>query len=108
RPKVRGRGLFGGFFRGFDRAFDWTRNRYLAGVGGLIRMPLLALLGLFCFWFAAGSLFRHLPTGFLPEEDQGTVFISVRLPDAASTERADAASRKVENMVLKIPGVAGT
>src|ERR1039458_4751116 len=108
RPKMQSHGLFSGFFRGFDRAFDWTRNRYLTGVGGLIRKPVLALLGLFCFWFAAGSLFRHLPAGFLPEEDQGTVFVSVRLPDAASMARADAVSRKVENIVLKIPGVAGT
>jgi hydrophobe/amphiphile efflux-1 (HAE1) family protein len=77
-------------------------------VGGLIRKPVLALLGLFCFWFAAGALFRHLPAGFLPEEDQGTVFVSVRLPDAASMARADAVSRKVEDIVLKIPGVAGT
>jgi hydrophobe/amphiphile efflux-1 (HAE1) family protein len=108
RPKMQSHGVFSGFFRGFDRGFDWTRNRYLAGVGGLIRMPLLALLGLFCFWFAAGSLFRHLPAGFLPEEDQGTVFVSVRLPDAASMPRADAVSRKVEDIILKIPGVAGT
>jgi len=108
RPKMQRRGLFGRFFRGFDRGFEWTRNRYLAGVGGLIRKPLLALLGLLCFWVAAGALFRHLPSGFLPEEDQGTVFVSIRLPDAASMARADLASRKVENIVSRIPGVAGT
>src|ERR1022692_3412428 len=65
RPKMQSHGLFSGFFRGFARAFDWTRTRSLTGVGGLIRKPVLALLGLFCFWFAAGSLFRHLPAGFL-------------------------------------------
>src|ERR1017187_3106538 len=78
RPKMQHRGVMASFFSGFDRAFDWTRNRYLKGGGGLIRKPVLALLGLFCFWFAAGSLFRHLPAGFLPEEDQGTVFVSDR------------------------------
>ncbi|HYW47304.1 MAG TPA: multidrug efflux RND transporter permease subunit [Bryobacteraceae bacterium] len=108
RPKMKSRGLAGGFFRGFDRAFEWTRNRYLAGVAGLIRKSAFALVGLLCFWFAAGSLFRHLPAGFLPEEDQGTIFVSVRLPDAASVARADAASRKVEDIVAKTPGVAGT
>ena len=108
RPKMKSNGFLSPFFRGFDRTFEWTRNRYLAGVGGLIRKPVLALLGLLCFWFAAGSLFRNLPTGFLPEEDQGTVFISIRLPDAASMMRADAASRKVEDTVRRIPGVAGT
>jgi hydrophobe/amphiphile efflux-1 (HAE1) family protein len=108
RPKMQTRGLLSRFFGGFDRAFEWTRGRYLAGVASLIRKPVLALVGLVCFWAAAGALFRHLPSGFLPEEDQGTVFVSVRLPDAASMPRAEAASRRVEDAVRKIPGVAGT
>jgi multidrug efflux pump len=108
RPKMQAGGLLAGFFRGFDRGFDWTRNRYLGGVSGLIRKPALALLGLVCFWIAAGALFRHLPAGFLPEEDQGTIFVTVRLPDAASMPRAEAVSRRVEDIVRRIPGVAGT
>jgi len=108
RPKMKTRGLAGRLFGGFDRAFEWTRNRYLAGVAGLIRKPAIALLALFCFWAAAVALFRHLPTGFLPEEDQGTIFVSVRLPDAASMPRAEATSRTVEDIVRKIPGVGGT
>jgi multidrug efflux pump len=108
RPKMQSRGPMGRFFVGFDRAFEWTRGRYLAGVGGLIRKSALALLGLFCFWFAAGALFRSLPAGFLPDEDQGTIFVAVRLPDAASAERADAATAKVERIIGGTPGVAGT
>ncbi len=108
RPKMKTRGLAARFFAGFDRGFEWTRNRYLAGVAGLIRKPAFALLGLLCFWVAAGALFHRLPTGFVPEEDQGTVFVSVRLPDAASMPRAEAVSRKVENIIRKIPGISGT
>jgi multidrug efflux pump len=108
RPKMQTHGPLGRFFAGFDRVFDWTRGRYLEGVGLLIRKSALALLGLFCFWFAAGSLFRHLPTSFLPDEDQGTIYVTVRLPDAASLERTVAATGTVEQIVSKIPGVAGT
>jgi multidrug efflux pump len=108
RPKMKTRGLLARLFTGFDRGFEWTRSRYLAGVAGLIRKPVFALLGLVCFWAAAGALFRHLPTSFLPEEDQGTIFVAIRLPDAASMPRADAVSRKVEDIVRKIPGVSGT
>jgi hydrophobe/amphiphile efflux-1 (HAE1) family protein len=108
RPKMRTRGWLARFFGGFDRVFEAARNRYLLGVGALIRKSAFALLGLFCFWLVAGALFRHLPSGFLPEEDQGTVFVSIRLPDAASYERTDAATRKIEDIVTKTPGVAGT
>src|ERR1019366_2274871 len=52
------------------------------------------------------GLFKHLPTGFLPNEDQGAFFVSMRLPDGASTERADAAARKIETVISKLPGVA--
>ena len=108
QPKMQTRGLLGRFFAGFDRVFEWTRGRYLEGVGLLIRRSALALLGLFCFWFAAGSLFRHLPTSFLPDEDQGTIYVTVRLPDAASLERTTAATARAEELIGKIPGVAGT
>src|ERR1017187_6154658 len=108
RPKMQTHGPLGRFFRGFDRVFEWTRSRYLEGVGALIRKSALAMLGLFCFWFAAGSLFRHLPTSFLPDEDQGTIYVTVRLPDAASVERTTEATARAEEIVSKIPGVSGT
>ena len=108
QPKMQTKGPLGRFFAGFDRVFEWTRGRYLEGVGLLIRRSALALLGLFCFWFAAGSLFRHLPTSFLPDEDQGTIYVTVRLPDAASLERTTAATATAEELIGKIPGVAGT
>jgi len=108
QPKKQAGGWLGRFFGGFNRLFEWTRNRYLGGVGMLMRKSAFALLGLLCFWLAAGTLFRHLPAGFLPEEDQGTVFVSVRLPDGASVGRTDAATKKIEKLVTGVPGVAGT
>jgi hydrophobe/amphiphile efflux-1 (HAE1) family protein len=108
RPKMQAGGWLGVFFRGFNRTFEWTRNRYLAGVGALIRKSAFAVLGLLAFWTAAGTLFQKLPAGFLPEEDQGTIFVSIRLPDGASVARTDAATRKVEKIMAGLPGVSGT
>jgi multidrug efflux pump len=105
RPKMQSRGLLARFFGGFNRGFEWARNGYLRGAGGLIRKPILALAGLAFFWLAAGLLFWHLPNSFLPDEDQGTIYLTVRLPDGASAERADDATRKVENIVKNLPGV---
>jgi hydrophobe/amphiphile efflux-1 (HAE1) family protein len=105
RPKAQSRGWLARFFESFNRGFEWTRNQYLSGVSGLIRKSVFALAGLAFFWLAAGLLFRHLPRSFLPDEDQGTIYVTIRLPDGASVERADAATRKVEGIVRDIPGV---
>ena len=105
RPKMQSRGWLARFFASFDRGFEWARNRYLRGAVGLIRKPALALAGLACFWLAAGLLFWHLPNSFLPDEDQGTIYLTIRLPDGASVERADAATRKVESIIRDLPGV---
>lgn len=48
---------------------------------------------------------QALPTGFLPDEDQGSVLVSVRLPEGASKERTDAVVSKVEKYLLDHPTV---
>src|SRR4051794_18652331 len=92
-------------FDWFNRAFDATTNKYLSTVVFLIRRTALPVLVLGLVGFLAFGLFKKLPAGFLPAEDQGAFFISCRLPDGASTERADLAARKVENVISKLPGV---
>ncbi len=74
----------------------------------MIRRSAFAALGLLAFWAAGGWLFHKLPSGFLPDEDQGAFFVSIRLPDGASMDRTDAATRKIETVVRSIPGVAAT
>ena len=105
RPKTQSRGWLARFFAAFDRGFEWAKSRYLLATGGLIRRPVRALAGLACFWLAAGLLFWHLPNSFLPDEDQGTIYLTIRLPDGASVERADAATHKVEKIIQDLPGV---
>ena len=64
----------------------------------------MALAGLAIFTGAAMLIYSRLPAGFLPDEDQGAYFVSVRLPDGASMDRTDAATRKIENVIGGIPG----
>ena len=105
KPKSESRGVLGGIFKRFNRAFEWTTNRYLSTVKLLIRRSVLALIALGVFYFAVGGLFKILPTGFLPDEDQGVFFAAVRLPDGASVERTKRAVAEVESIILSIPGV---
>src|SRR5262249_41477792 len=53
----------------------------------------------------AGLLGSRLPGGFLPEEDQGYLYLAVQLPDAASLQRTDAVCRSVEKILADTPGV---
>src|SRR5438552_7837651 len=106
RPKGEARGPLARFFAGFNRAFEWTTNRYLSGVKVLVRKSALALAALGFFFVLVGGLFRVLPGGFLPDEDQGVFFIAVRLPDGASLERNRRATEEVEKIVMSTPGVA--
>ncbi len=71
----------------------------------LIRRAALPVLVLCVVSLLTAGLFKRLPAGFLPNEDQGAFFTSVRLPDGASTDRTDAASVKIENVISKVPGV---
>src|SRR5215467_4846163 len=54
---------------------------------------------------AAGLFGKHLPSGFLPEEDQGYLYVNIQLPFAASLERTIAVCNQVESMTLATPGV---
>jgi multidrug efflux pump subunit AcrB len=56
-------------------------------------------------YFLAGGMFRAAPGGFLPDEDQGVVFVQMRLPDGASLERNEKVRIDIENYLLSIPGV---
>jgi hydrophobe/amphiphile efflux-1 (HAE1) family protein len=92
-------------FDWFNSTFEWTTNRYLTVVTMFMRRTALPVLILLLVAGLAVGLFKRLPVGFLPSEDQGAFFVSMRLPDGASTERADLAAQKIEKVISKLPGV---
>ncbi|HTR34315.1 MAG TPA: multidrug efflux RND transporter permease subunit [Bryobacteraceae bacterium] len=105
KPHAPARGPLYFFFRWFNRAFHWATHSYLSGVGMLIRRCALAMAALAMFWLAGAWLFKILPNGFLPDEDQGAIFVTVRLPDSASLDRTSAAVAKVEERIAQWKGV---
>jgi len=105
KPHKKSRGPLTFLFGGFNRGFDWATNRYLAGVGFLIRRCAFTMVALAFFWLAGAWLFKILPAGFLPDEDQAAFFMPVRLPDGASIDRTDAAVAKIEQRLAKVKGI---
>src|SRR5579862_5335370 len=108
RPKQPSRGLLRRFFDWFNRVFARATDGYVRLSGALIRKSALALVLLAGFGLAAGFFANRVPSSFLPDEDQGYIFMHLQLPNAASLERTDEACRKIENILAKMPGVKYT
>jgi len=105
RPKKESHGPLSRFFVFFNRNFVRGTQTYVRLSGGLIRKGALALVALVAFG-AAGFFFAgRVPTSFLPDEDMGYVYVNMQLPNAASLERTEAASREVEKILASTPGV---
>ena len=100
--------LFGWFFRGFNRVFQFGSDFYASLVGKLIRLSLLVLIGYGALIGLAGKLFQDVPNGFIPSQDMGYALVLVQLPDGAAFERTDAVVRKMDAMAREIPGIAHT
>jgi hydrophobe/amphiphile efflux-1 (HAE1) family protein len=108
RPRKPSKGPLRRFFDWFNGVFRRATNGYVRACGGLIHKGTVAMIILALFGVAAVYFGEKLPTGFLPDEDQGYVFVNLQLPHAASLERTGAAAREVEAILAKTPGVEYT
>ncbi|UHD18617.1 efflux RND transporter permease subunit [Thiocapsa bogorovii] len=89
----------------FNVLFGKLTNGYTAAVETTVRRATLMVLLYAGLIAATVWMFINLPSGFLPEEDQGYFFIEVQLPDAASLTRTETALDRVEEQLREIPGV---
>ncbi len=105
RPRKESRGPLGAFFRWFNRVFGRATDGYVSTCGMLIRRAGMSMVLLLGVAVLAGWFGSRLPNSFLPDEDQGYVFAGLQLPNAASLQRNDDVSHKIEEMILKTPGV---
>jgi hydrophobic/amphiphilic exporter-1 (mainly G- bacteria), HAE1 family len=108
KPKTKVRGPLGTFFGYFNRYFERSTDSFVRWSGDLIRkaavvMVLLVVAGVAAWFFSA-----HLPTSFMPDEDQGYLYINMQLPNAASMERTSAAAQQVEQVLANTPGIQYT
>ncbi|MDB5858907.1 MAG: multidrug efflux transporter permease subunit [Ramlibacter sp.] len=90
-----------GFFGWFNRGFDQGREMYVGGVRHVIRRLGRWMLIYGALVAAVGWLFLHLPTGFLPTEDQGVAYIQLQTPTGASQGQTQLALDDVTSYLLK-------
>lgn len=102
-PREGWRGWPQRFFNWFNNRFDRGRERYVGGVAAMLSRPVrwLAVFAVMCG--ITFLLFRSLPGGFLPEEDQGYFVINYDAPVGATAERTEEAVRATEAYLRQQP-----
>ncbi|OAM88971.1 efflux RND transporter permease subunit [Termitidicoccus mucosus] len=89
-----------GFFGWFNRTFDRSADRYASGVGKLLQRTGRSLIVYAVILGGMALLFLRMPTGFLPEEDQGILFAQVQMPVGATQEQTLEVIKQVEHYFL--------
>ena len=105
KPRKKVRGPLGAFFRWFNRVFKKGTNGYVGFSAYLIHKSVFSLLFLAAIAVVAVLIGGKLPSSFIPTEDQGYMFVSLQLPEAASLQRTGDAAKEVENALLSTPGI---
>ncbi len=97
--------LFGWFFKGFNAAFEWVSEKYGNLVKRIVRFSLLVLV---CYAGLLGLtawLFDITPTGFIPKQDTGYMFITVQLPDGSTLDQTDKVMAKIQRILKPVDGI---
>jgi len=108
RQKKEAHGPVAKFFAWFNRRFEAGTKFYVRVSGGIIRKAALAVVALAGFGVASVFFMKSVPTSFLPDEDQGYMYIQMQLPEASSIQSTAEATRVVEDVLKNTPGVKYT
>ncbi len=100
-------GLLKRGFDWFNRVFGRTTESYVSTSGVLLHKSAFTMVALAIVAVAAVLFGARLPGGFIPQEDQGYLFMALQLPDAASLQRTDESAQKVVEQLRKIDGIEG-
>lgn len=108
RHEGEGRGPLAWFFRQFNRGFAWVVARYQTIVTFLIRVRWI-VLGVFIVGVVAtGLVYRSVPGGFVPDEDQGIIIGIVQAPDGVSLNYSEKVAQEIYQTLSHVEEVQAT
>ncbi len=94
------------FFRKFDEGFERFKNGYQRWVKELTTRWKLVVIVFAVLMGLTVYMFRIVPTGFVPEEDQGYFIVNIQGPEGSSLERTNETMQRVYDILMNTPGVA--
>jgi HAE1 family hydrophobic/amphiphilic exporter-1 len=101
KPKGGKKSPLDKFYKWFNKYFDKFTGGYLSFTGILVRKVSRSVIFVGIIVVLTLVLFKGVPGGFVPEEDNGYFLINVQLPDASSLQRTDLACKKIEEILAK-------
>ncbi|HMH32640.1 MAG TPA: efflux RND transporter permease subunit, partial [Puia sp.] len=104
-PEKQKKGLNKVFFK-FNTWFDKITASYTNGVKRSIKASRYVVILLVCLCAGAYFLFQHKPTGFIPSEDDGNLYVTFQLPPASATTQSVDVMQRLMKVVSETPGVA--
>ena len=90
----------------FNDWFQSITDGYANGVKKSIKASKYVIVMLICICVSAFFMFQHKPTGFIPSEDDGNLYVTFQLPPASSTSQSVVVMNKLMKVVASTPGVA--
>ena len=107
RPSVRAKEAKGinRFFVRFNEWFEKTTGSYVGWVRACIKGSRYVFIILLCMYAATILLFRNKPTGFIPSEDEGRLYVTFELPESSSTTRSLEVLDTMMVMLKETPGI---
>ncbi len=108
KPREESHGLLRRFFDWFNRVFERATEGYVGWSGVLLKKTAVMVALLLAFCIAAGFFANRVPSSFLPDEDQGFLYVNMQLPNSASLERTSQAATQIENILANTSGVKYT
>ena len=105
KPIAKG---YSAFAHGVEAVIEWMGRTYAKVIHVTLRLRYLLLLVFFAGLAATGYMYQHVPTGFIPQEDQNYLICLVQAPPGASLNYTTEFSHRGEELILKDPDVFGT
>ncbi|NCD71054.1 efflux RND transporter permease subunit [Mucilaginibacter agri] len=93
------------FFDGFNNKYDWVNNRYASLIGKIAGRRIITVVLLLIFFVATWGLSTILPSGFIPTEDQGMIYVNVTTPAGSTVERTEEVLSEIQKQTKSIGAI---
>lgn len=93
------------FFDGFNKRYGQIESNYLKIIFSIANRRIVTFLALLVFLVGTGTLGKLVAVGFIPNEDQGTIYAAITTPSGSTLERTEKVVDLIQETAQKIPGV---